>query len=80
MDTWKDWEADERNQLNQFHDFQMFGGKIECLLKENAVILQFYWQYHIKRDRQRQARQYCDGSKRAAHFLHALAKTYFSCV
>ena len=25
MDTWNDWEAGERKQLNQFHDLQMFG-------------------------------------------------------
>ena len=39
MDTWKDWEADERKKLNQFHDLQMFGNDIEQLLEEDAVIL-----------------------------------------
>ena len=39
MDTWNDWEAGERKQLNQFHDLQMFGEDMVRPLKENAVIL-----------------------------------------
>ena len=39
MDTWNDWEAGERKQLNQFHDLQMFGKDMTRPLKENAVIL-----------------------------------------
>ena len=34
----------------------------------------------MKRDGQRRAQQCCDGSKQAAPILHALAKTYSSCV
>ena len=55
MDTWNDWEAGERKQLNQFHDLQMFGEDMTRPLEENAVILQSHWQYHVKRDRQRRA-------------------------
>ena len=58
----------------------MFGKDIVRPLEENAVILQSHWQYHIKRDGQCRARQCCDGSKRVAPILHALVKTYFSCV
>ena len=59
----------------------MFGKPILCpSAEENAVILQSHWQYHIKREGLHQARQCCDGSKRAAPLLHALAKTYSSCV
>ena len=50
MDTWNEWEKDERKQLNQFHDLQMFGTDIARLLEENAVILRSHWQYHVKRD------------------------------
>ena len=80
MDTWNDWEAGEQKQLNQFHDLQMFGHHMARPLEGNAVILRLHWQYHVKRDGQRRARQCCDGSKRAAPILHALAKTYSSCV
>ena len=80
MDTWNDWEAGERKQLNQFHNLQMFGEYMACPLEDNAVILRLHWQYHVKRDGQRRARQCCDGSKRAAPLLHALAKTHSSCV
>ena len=80
MDTWSDWEAGERKQLNQFHDLQMFGDDIERPLEENAIILQSHWQYHVKQDGQRRARQCYDGSKQVAPILHALAKTYSSCV
>ena len=58
----------------------MFGDDMARPLEENAVILRSHWQYHVKQDGQRQARQCCDGSKRAAPLLHALAKTYSSCV
>ena len=80
MDTWNDSEDGERKQLNQFHDLQMFGEHMARPLEDNAVILRSHWQYHVKRDGQRRARQCCDGSKRAAPILHALAKTYSSCV
>ena len=44
-------------------------------LKENTVILRLHWQYHVKRDGQRRARQCFNGSKQAAPILYALAKT-----
>ena len=48
MNTWNDWEAGERKQLNQFHNLQMFGEHMACPLEENAVILWSHWQYHVK--------------------------------
>ena len=39
MDIWNDWEAGEQNQLNKFHDLQMFGEVMTRPLEENAVIL-----------------------------------------
>ena len=80
MDTWDEWVASERKQLNQFYNLQMFGKYILCPTKDNTVILRSHCQYHVKRDSQRYARQCCNGSKRAAPILHALAKTYSSCV
>ena len=55
MDTWNDWEADERKQLNQFHDLQMFGEDMARPLEENTIIPRLHWQYHVKRDGQRRA-------------------------
>ena len=57
METWNEWEAGERKQLKQFHDLQMFGAHMACPLEENDVILRSHWQYHVKRDGQRRARQ-----------------------
>ena len=39
METWNDWEAVERKQLNQFHNLQMFGEHMARSLEENAIIL-----------------------------------------
>ena len=47
---------------------------------KGAIVLRPHWQYHVKRCGTRRARQCCDGSKRAAPMLHALASTYSSCV
>ena len=40
IDTWDEWVAGERKQLNQFYDLQMFGKSILRPTKDNAVILQ----------------------------------------
>ena len=39
MDTWNDWEAGKRKQLNQFHDLQMLGEIMARPLEEKPVIL-----------------------------------------
>ena len=75
MDTLDKWVAGKRKQLNQFYDLQMFGKSILCPTEDNVVLLWSHWQYRVKRDEQRRARQYCDDSKPAAPLLHALAKT-----
>ena len=53
MDTWKDWYAGEKKELNLIQNLQMFGPSIERPHEENAVILRSHWQYHVKRDGQR---------------------------
>ena len=58
----------------------MFGKFTLRPTEDNAVILRSHWQYHVKQDGQHRARQCCDGSKRAAPLLYALAETYSSCV
>ena len=57
MVTWDDWVAGERKQPNQFNDLQMFGKSILCPIEDNAVMLQFHWQYYVKGDGQRPAQQ-----------------------
>ena len=43
-DTWYEWVAVERKQLNQFYDLQMFGKSIlRPTTKDNTVILQSHW-------------------------------------
>ena len=84
MDTWNNWESWERKQLNQSHDFQIFGEDIARPPKENAVIFQSLWQYYVKqngqrRDWQQKAWTCYIGSKQVAPILHALAKSYSSC-
>eukprot|EP00980_Cylindrotheca_fusiformis_P008178 scaffold1732_cov76-Cylindrotheca_fusiformis.AAC.1 len=76
--TWPLWEAGERKQLNQFHDLKMYGDPVPR--PANAIVLRQHWQYHIKRDGTRRARNCCDGSPRAAPVLHKFAQTYSSCV
>ena len=68
MDTWKEWELGEHKQLNQFECLGMYGTPINR--PKDAVVLRPHWQYHIKRCGTHQARQCCDGSKRAAPMLY----------
>ena len=80
MDTWDIWKQGECEQLEQFHDLQMFGQPIVLDDRRYAIILRPHWQYHIKRCGKRRARLCCNGSKRAAPLLHQLTLTYSSCV
>ena len=80
LSTWNEWEAGERKQLDQFTDLQMFGEPILPPDDPRTIILRPHWQYHVKRDGTRRARQCCNGSKYAAPLLHAIAMTYSSCV
>lgn len=78
LDTWPLWQAGERKQLDQFHNLRMYGDPVDR--PQGAIILRQHWQYHIKRDGTRRARNCCDGSPRAAPVLHRFATTYSSCV
>ena len=80
LTTWKEWEAGERKQLDQFEALQMYGEPILPPNDPNTIILRAHWQYHVKRCGTRRARLCCNGSKYAAPTLHALAMTYSSCV
>ena len=49
-------------------------------LPKDAVILRLHWNYLVKPGGRRRSRFCCDGSKRAAPQLHAVASTWSSCV
>jgi hypothetical protein len=78
LSTWPEWETGERKQLDQFHALQMYGAPVRR--PPDAIVLRQHWQYQIKRDGTRRARNCCDGSIRAAPVLHKVAQTYSSCV
>ena len=59
----------------------MFGDPVErANLHKEAIILRPHWQYVVKRNGVRRSRMCCNGSKRAAPQLHAVASTWSSCV
>jgi hypothetical protein len=79
LSTWSGasgWLTAEKKQLNQFHNIDMFGppGRTPW----DATILRHHWNYRMKTNGTRCARQCCDGSKQAAPHLHAETDTYTS--
>lgn len=59
----------------------MFGDPIKASsLSSDAIILRPDWQYAVKRDGTRRSRLCCNGSKRTAPKLHAMTRTWSSCV
>ena len=59
----------------------MFGDPIYPVgLPKNGIILCLHWQYIVKRTGIQRSRMCCNGSKCAAPQLHALARTWSSCV
>ncbi|KAI2507364.1 Reverse transcriptase (RNA-dependent DNA polymerase) [Fragilaria crotonensis] len=75
--NWKDWQLAEAKQLNSMAKQEMYGSAIYP--PAGAIILQQHWNYSIKADGTRKARNCCDGSPRAAPALK-LANTYSSCI
>ena len=51
-----------------------------CKVPPNGILLCSHWQYQVRQNGDRRSCNCCDGSKRAAPLLHAIAKTYSSCV
>ena len=49
-------------------------------LKKDTIILRPYWQYLVKRSGMRQSRMCCNGLKKSAPQLHAVASTWSFCV
>ena len=77
LTTWRLWKQSEAAQLDKMEHQHMFG--TPCKPPPDAIILNQLWRYYFK-DGHRKARQCCDGSPRAAPFLHEVAATYASCI
>ena len=45
-----------------------------------AILLRAKWNYRVKSSGKRRSRQCCDGSLRAAPYLHSLGNTFASCM
>jgi hypothetical protein len=77
LPNWNDWQASEFKQLDSMAKEEMYGSP--QLPPKNAIILHQHWNYSLKSDGTRKARNCCDGSPRAAPQLK-LANTYSSCI
>jgi Reverse transcriptase (RNA-dependent DNA polymerase)/GAG-pre-integrase domain len=77
LDNWPDWLAAEAKQLDSMAKQEMYGAPVHP--PPGAIILRQHWNYSIKSDGTRKARNCCDGSPRAAPELK-LANTYSSCI
>jgi hypothetical protein len=77
LSNWNDWLLAEARQLDSMAKQGMYGTAIHP--PAGAIILRQHWNYSIKSDGTRKARNCCDGSPRAAPALK-LANTYSSCI
>ena len=77
LPNWKDWQGSEFKQLDSMAKQNMYGKP--CLPPKDAIILRQHWNYSLKADGTRKARNCCDGSPRSAPQLK-LANTYSSCI
>ena len=77
LSNWPDWQGGEFKQLDSMAKQEMYGEP--CFAPKDAIILRQYWNYSIKSDGTRKARNCCDGSPRSAPLLK-LANTYSSCI
>ena len=77
LPNWKEWQDAEFKQLDSMAKQEMYGAPVST--PRDAIILRQHWNYAIKGDGTRKARNCCDGSPRAAPQLK-LANTYSSCI
>ncbi len=77
LSNWNDWLLAEAKQLDSMAKQGMYGTAIYP--PAGAIILTQHWNYSLKSDGTRKARNCCDGSPRAAPALK-LANTYSSCI
>jgi hypothetical protein len=77
LTNWDDWLKAEAKQLDSMAKQEMYGSPVHP--PAGAIILRQHWNYSIKSDGTRKARNCCDGSPRSAPELK-LANTYSSCI
>jgi hypothetical protein len=77
LPNWKEWQDAEFKQLDSMEKQEMYGAPVPT--PRDAIVLHQHWNYAIKGDGTRKARNCCDGSPRAAPQLK-LANTYSSCI
>ncbi|KAI2495082.1 hypothetical protein MHU86_19437 [Fragilaria crotonensis] len=77
LPNWSDWKAAEFKQLDSMAKQEMYGDPVHA--PKGSIILRQHWNYIIKSDGTRKARNCCDRSPRAAPQLK-LANTYSSCI
>ncbi len=77
LPNWNEWETAEFKQLDSMAKQEMYGAPVPA--PKDAIVLRQHWNYSIKSDGTRKARNCCDGSPRAAPQLK-LANTYSSCI
>ena len=77
LPNWQQWEDAEFKQLDSMAKQEMYGAPV--IAPRDAIVLRQHWNYVIKGDGTRKARNCCDGSPRAAPQLK-LANTYSSCI
>ena len=81
LNTWDQWLAGEKKQIDHFMNQGMFGSPMSrSELPKDAVILRPHWKYLAKRSGVRRSRICCNDSKKSAPQLHAVASTWLSCV
>jgi hypothetical protein len=77
LSNWHDWETAEFKQLDSMEKQEMYGAPVR--VPTGSIVLRQHWNYSIKGDGTRKARNCCDGSPRGAPQLK-LANTYSSCI
>jgi hypothetical protein len=60
LSNWKDWQLAEAKQLDSMAKQEMYGPAVYP--PAGAIILRQHWNYSIKADGTRKARNCCDGS------------------
>ncbi|KAI2490688.1 Reverse transcriptase (RNA-dependent DNA polymerase) [Fragilaria crotonensis] len=76
LPNWKEWQDAEFKQLDSMAKQEMYGAPV--VAPKDAIVLRQHWNYAIKGDGTRKARNCCDGSPRSPQLK--LANTYSSCI
>ena len=71
LPNWKEWQAAEFKQLDSMAKQEMYGAPVPA--PRDAIVLRQHWNYAIKGDGTRKARNCCDGSPRAAPQLSVVS-------